>query len=177
MTPARPEAWLRGPVPGVTAQLQPAAHGLVQAMEDAERLAGELGGDALWTRPGGAASVGFHLRHMTGSLDRLMTYARGEALSDAQRQDLAAEAEPAPDAAAAELLGGLRAAVDRALDQLRSTAPETLDEPRAVGRAALPSTVRGLLFHAAEHTARHAGQISTTVRVLEGYGRPGAGPS
>jgi uncharacterized damage-inducible protein DinB len=30
----------------------------------------------------------------------------------------------------------------------------------------LPSTVLGLLFHAAEHTTRHAGQIATLVRVV-----------
>ena len=41
-------------------------------------------------------------------------------------------------------------------------------EARSVGRAQLPTTVIGLLFHAAEHTQRHAGQAVTTARVVAG---------
>jgi uncharacterized damage-inducible protein DinB len=167
-SPSRPEVWLRGPVPGVPTALQPVAHALLQAEEDAHRLTAELEADVLWTRPGGAASVGFHLRHMAGSLDRLLTYARDEPLSDAQRAALAEEKEDTREGETPELLERLRWTVDRALAQLRETDPERLDDPRAVGRAALPSSVRGLLHHAAEHTARHAGQISTTVRILDG---------
>jgi uncharacterized damage-inducible protein DinB len=167
-SPSRPEVWLRGPVPGVPAPLQPVAHALLQAVEDADRLTAELATDVLWTRPGGAASVGFHLRHMAGSLDRLMTYARDEPLTEAQRAVLSEEKEHTPEVGAAELLERLRSTVDRALEQLRSTDPETLDDSRLVGRAALPSSVRGLLHHAGEHTARHAGQISSTVRILGG---------
>ncbi len=163
-----PEAWLRGPVPGVSPALQPVAHALIQAVEDAERLAGSLDTATLWRMPGNAASIGFHLRHMANALDRLFTYARGEQLSEAQREALAAEKTPTPDVDAATLLAGLRRAVERAMDQLRATRDADLDAARAVGRAALPSTVRGLLHHAAEHTARHAGPVSTTVKVLAG---------
>jgi uncharacterized damage-inducible protein DinB len=166
--PSRPEAWLRGPVPGVPAQLQPVAHALVQAVEDAERFTEGLTRAELWTSLGGAATIGFHLRHMARSLDRLLTYARGEPLSEAQRSALAAEKERAPEADRDEVLGELRQVVDRALDQLRSTREEGLDEHRAVGRAGAPSSVRGLLHHAGEHTARHAGQVSTTVGILRG---------
>jgi uncharacterized damage-inducible protein DinB len=168
MSSTTPEAWLRGPVPGISPALQPAAHALIQALEDAERLAAPLDTATLWRSPGGAASIGFHLRHMANALDRLFTYARGEQLSEAQRAALAAEKTPTPDVDAATLLAGLRRAIERALDQLRATRDEELDDARAVGRARLPSTVRGLLHHAAEHTARHAGQVSTTVKVLEG---------
>ena len=173
----QPEVWLRGETAGVSAALQPVAHALLQAVEDAERLTADLDQDILWRRPGEAASIGFHLRHMTGSLDRLMTYARGEPLTKVQRAALAEEKGAAPEMAAEALLLHLRESVDRALDQLRSTPPETLDELRSVGRAGYPSTVRGLLHHAGEHTARHAGQISTTVRVLQGpqAGEPGTG--
>jgi uncharacterized damage-inducible protein DinB len=121
-----------------------------------------------WRSIGGAASVGFHLRHMTGSLDRLFTYARGEQLDDEQRAALAAEKEAAQDVAPATLVRDFHVAVDRAFAQLRDTSPDILDYARAVGRGGLPSTVRGLLYHAGEHTARHTGQISTTVRILEG---------
>ena len=85
----RPDAWLRGPVPGVPDELQPVAHALLQAREDIPRVADAVPRQALWHRPGGAASAGYHLRHLTGSLDRLVTYARGEPLSDTQRDALA----------------------------------------------------------------------------------------
>jgi hypothetical protein len=172
--PALPEVWLRGPVPGIVPALQPVAHALLQAQEDVERLALSLTREALWQMPGGAASVGFHLRHMAGSLDRLLTYARGEPLDDEQRAALDVEKAVTPDVDAAALVEEVRAAVGRAMEQLRRTPEAALDEPRAVGRAALPSTVRGLLAHAAEHTARHAGQISTTVRVVRGLASEGS---
>jgi uncharacterized damage-inducible protein DinB len=171
----RPEAWLRGPVAGVPVELQPVAHALIQAMEDVRALVEDLDREALWAGPGGAASVGFHLRHMAGSLDRLLTYARGEPLSEVQWAKLKAEKEPSADVEVEALLADLEYVVARALDQLRSTGQEELDASRAVGRAALPSSVRGLLHHAGEHTARHAGQVSTTVRVVRGLANPGPG--
>lgn len=161
------EAWLRGPVDGVPTPLQPVAHALVQAREEVEETMDGYPADRLWTRPAGVAAPGFHLRHLAGVLDRLHTYARGEALSDAQRAALAAEAEPGdetPDA----LVDAFRRQVDRALEQLRHTDPATLADPRGVGRQRLPSTVQGLLFHAAEHTQRHVGQLLVTVRVIRG---------
>ena len=133
-----------------------------------------LSADHLWVRPAGAPSVGFHVRHAAGSLDRLFTYARGEALSAVQHGFLANEAEPGaspPSAMAAMALAEeFERQVDRALAQLRGTAEATLLEPRGVGRLQLPSTVLGLLVHAAEHTQRHVGQIVTTARIVRGLG-------
>jgi catechol 2,3-dioxygenase-like lactoylglutathione lyase family enzyme len=57
--------------------------------------------------------------------------------------------------------------VERAVDYLRAMQPQTLNEPRAVGRRQLPSTVMGLLFHAAEHAQRHVGQMLVTARVQQ----------
>ena len=120
-------------------------------------------------RPKGAASIGFHARHAAGSLDRLFTYARGEPLSSAQLVALAAEANPdLTSNAAATLVVAFDAAVERALEQLRTTSETTLLDARGVGRAQLPSTVLGLLFHAAEHTQRHVGQLVTTAKLLLG---------
>ena len=73
-----PEPWLRGPIEGVPPLLMPAAHALLQAREDAAAIASSLTTEQLWMRPGGAASAGFHLRHLAGALGRLLTYARGE---------------------------------------------------------------------------------------------------
>jgi uncharacterized damage-inducible protein DinB len=165
-----PEVWLRGAVPDIPSLLQPVAHGLLQCREELHAYVGPLRPDELWARPSGAASIGFHVRHAAGSLDRLFTYARGEALSAEQLVVLATEGEPdlAPDAGRT-LLAVFDATVERALAQLRATDEATLLQPRGVGRAQLPSTTLGLLFHAAEHTQRHAGQVVTTARMLPAY--------
>ena len=170
--PTQPEAWLRGPLPGVEPLLMPAAHALVQAREDIERAAVGLTQEELWLRPGGAASAGFHLKHLAGSLDRLLTYARGERLSAEQRAALTEEGTPGEPAAA--LVDHATGAIERALEQLRATPVATLNESRPVGRAALPATVLGLLFHAAEHTSRHVGQLITTVKIVRGLGLGGS---
>jgi len=162
-----PEPWLRGPLPSIPATLQPAAHALVMAREDIERALSELTEEELWLRPGGVASLGFHVAHLTGSTDRLFTYARGEGLSSDQRSALEAEAvvdEIQP--AKANLLDAWREMIDRSLELLSMTPESTLTEERLVGRAQLPSTVLGLLFHAAEHASRHAGQIVTTAKLV-----------
>ncbi|HEY7790663.1 MAG TPA: DinB family protein [Vicinamibacterales bacterium] len=166
------EAWLSGPVEGVDPFLMPVAHSLAQVRQDAERLLPDLEQMDLWQHPGAAASPGFHLMHLAGSLDRLFTYARGETLSDAQKTALASE-KPKPAGGGADsdtarqLVQQLSAQIDRCLDQLRRTPRASLTDPREVGRAKLPSSVLGLLFHAAEHATRHAGQLSTTIKALK----------
>jgi hypothetical protein len=166
--PDLPEVWLRGPIPDIPALLQPVVHALLQAQEEVQRVVGPLSTDHLWIRPGGAACVGFHVRHAAGSLDRLFTYARAEELSEEQRAFLKMEAEPgSPPADAASFVAAFEAQVGRALEQLRGTRESTLLEARGVGRLQLPSTVLGLLFHAAEHTSRHVGQIVTTARIVQ----------
>lgn len=163
------EAWLRGPVAGIPPLLQPVAHALIQALSEVEKAVAEFPEELLWTRPAGVASVGFHLQHLSGVLDRLFTYARGEQLSAAQRHALEAEGSPVSGSAQIpNLLQALRDQVDRALDQLRTTDEASLLEPREVGRARAPATHLGLLFHAAEHTQRHLGQLLVTARVQQG---------
>jgi hypothetical protein len=163
----KPEVWLRGALPDVPPLLQPVAHALLQVVEDVERALDDLSPDQIWTRPGPAASAGFHARHLVGSLDRLLTYARGEALDAAQLAVLAAEGEPGnPPDGAATLVRHVRDAVERALEQVRATPVSSLGDSRHVGRARLPTTVIGLLVHAAEHSTRHAGQLVTTTLIV-----------
>jgi len=164
-TPSTPEFRLRGPVDGVHPALMPAAHALLQTLEDVERATADLTTEQWWLSPGGAASIGFHVLHLAGSTDRLLTYARGEMLSDAQKAAFRAESSPTT-VDTASLLADLRRSFDTAMAQLRATPPSSLHEARAVGRAALPTTVIGLLFHAAEHSQRHAGQIVTMAKVV-----------
>jgi uncharacterized damage-inducible protein DinB len=162
----RPEVWLRGPIRGVPPLLQPVAHALLQAREEVRELMAGYPPDLLWTRPGAVASVGFHLQHLAGVLDRLFTYARGEQLSERQRAELALEGDPGPvRPELEELLERFDRQVDGAIEQLRATREDSLTARREVGRARLPSTVLGLLVHAAEHTQRHVGQLLVTARV------------
>jgi hypothetical protein len=163
------EAWQRGPVPGFEPLLMPIVHALIQVREDLDRLVATVPAERVWQRPGDAASIGFHLRHTGGALDRLFTYARGEALSDAQRAVARAEGVPGePPATLAAIAADMNDIIERALDQLRTTPRESLLDDRKVGRAGLPSNVLGLLFHAAEHSTRHIGQAITTAKILGG---------
>jgi len=165
---ASPEVWLRGPVDGVDSYLLPAAHALLQAREDLPRAVEGLATEHLWVRPGGAASIGFHLRHIAGSTERLLAYARGQALTEEQKAAARAEQTSGTETEPAPLLRAAQAAIDAALAQMRETPRESLLDPRPVGRSALPSTVLGLLFHVAEHTQRHVGQLIATAKVLRG---------
>ncbi|OUJ71413.1 DinB family protein [Hymenobacter crusticola] len=169
MTSSDPrEVWLRGPLPDMPSLLQPVAHALLQAREELDKLLLDFPEDLLWERPAGVASVGFHLQHLTGVLDRLFTYARQEALSPAQLQALSVEGQcPQPPCHVADLVRAFDQQVDQALAELRATDETTLSEPRGVGRAQLPSTKLGLFVHAAEHTMRHLGQLLVTARVLQ----------
>jgi uncharacterized damage-inducible protein DinB len=163
------EAWLRGPVEGVPDLLQPVAHALLQARDEVNAIAGTISDEMLWARPAGVASAGFHLQHLSGVLDRLFTYARDEALTPEQLTALAAEGIPSARSPGVNALSlAFDAQVESALTQLRGTAVADLTSPRQVGRAGLPSTVIGLLVHAAEHTTRHMGQLLVTARVVSG---------
>ncbi len=158
-----PDVWLRGPVEGVDPFLVPAAQALLQVVEELPRRLEGLTIEQLWERPGGAASIGFHALHLAGALERLLTYARDEALSPEQQAAAVFEKQAAGLDAAA-LCARVEAAVSAALAQMRATPRERLLEPRAVGRLRLPSNVLGLISHAAEHASRHVGQIATTVK-------------
>lgn len=163
------EAWLDGPVPRVPPLLQPVAHTLLQVRREVQILVASLPDDALWSRPNGVASAGFHLQHLRGVVDRLFTYARGEPLSDMQREALRIEGtDPSGTRTAASLSDDFGSQVDAALAQLAATDESSLLDFRGVGRAQLPSTVLGLLVHAAEHCSRHLGQLLVTVRVVVG---------
>ncbi|HTI06542.1 MAG TPA: DinB family protein [Gemmatimonadales bacterium] len=168
-SPSTPQPpWLRGPIAGIPALLQPVAHALVDADEDTRKALAGLTAEQLNRRPGSAASAAYHVKHAMGSLDRLYTYARGETLSAEQTAALVAERTMhertfEPRGLAAEF----SAAIERAHEQLRATKESELLTVRLVGRAKLPSNTIGLLVHAAEHTARHVGQLVTTAKVVQ----------
>jgi uncharacterized damage-inducible protein DinB len=163
-----PEVWLRGPVDGIQPLLQPAAHTLLQVGEDVMPIVEHLTPDQLWARPGGAASIGFHLAHLPGSLNRLLTYSRGDSLTQDQLATLASERTVDDDRPGLpRLTARFSKELNAAIAYLRVVPADSLLLPREVGRKRLPSTTLGLIFHAAEHSARHAGQIVTLTRVLQ----------
>lgn len=159
------EYWMSGPVDNIPALLQPVAHALLQANREVNTMMQDLPEAKLWETPKDSASPGFHLQHMSGVIDRLFTYARAELLSQEQYNQLAEEGKPL--AGSAELLERFNQQLQKALQQLSQTDPDTLTAFRGVGRKQLPATVIGLLFHAAEHTMRHTGQLLVTVNVLK----------
>ncbi|CAN5234655.1 hypothetical protein BH09BAC6_BH09BAC6_33080 [soil metagenome] len=160
------EVWLRGPLDDVPVLVQPVAHALLQAREELNTLMKEFPDALLWEKPAGLASPGFHLKHLSGVLDRLFTYARGEQLNQQQSDELAAEGDLFENAQTAHLVEIFNRRVDAALTELRKTNAAALTERRGVGRAQLPSTVIGLFMHSAEHTMRHLGQLLVTVKIL-----------
>ncbi len=168
------EPWLRGPISGVHPLLAPTLHAYRQAIEDVARWTEGLDTNQIWARPEELAPVGFHLRHIAGSVDRLTTYLRGEQLTAQQMETMRQEMNP--DAGRAELLRGVSQALAASEEVIRSLQPSSLVEPRSVGRKRLPTTVIGLVVHLAEHTQRHVGELIITAKlskkIVTGSTRP-----
>lgn len=162
----QPEVWLRGPLVDIPALLQPVAHAIIQTQEEIHELMDDFPNVLLWVKPAGLASPGFHLQHIPGVLDRMTTYAKGEALSHQQFDYLKKEGLEEKSLTVAFLLENLDRRIADFLTFVATIDPSTLTDSRGVGRAQLPSTVGGLVFHAAEHTQRHFGQLLVTARIL-----------
>ena len=166
---ARTEWWQRGPIENVPSVLQPVAHILLQVRESVGEMADGLT-EAEWNRrPEGVASAAFHIRHIAGVIDRLFTYARGEALSAEQLAAIPLEGSPLSAEDVPGALEILSTRIDAALAELKTVDVDTLGDYRGVGRAQLPSTVIGCLVHGAEHAMRHVGQLSVTVRIARSH--------
>jgi uncharacterized damage-inducible protein DinB len=159
----QPEPWMRGPIDGVPTLLAPLLYSFQQAREDLARFTEGLTAEQLWATPHGFGSVGFHLRHIAGSTDRLMTYLEGRQLSEAQMDLLKREHDPG--ASLEELLDSMNTVFERAEAVLRSLDVSVLEDVREIGRKKLPTTVIGLLTHIAEHTQRHVGQAISAVKL------------
>lgn len=161
------EPWLSGTHTELPAVLRAVVHALELAREDIEHWCAPLSDEALNARLGPGddplAPVAFHLRHIVRSLDRLLTYAEGDQLNAAQLAALKTELDPG--ATHAELFSEFRKGIDDAIRRVHAFVGADLENPRAVGRKALPTTVGGLLVHSADHTQRHTGQAVTTAKL------------
>lgn len=162
-SPSKEEPWLRGPLPGVHPLVAPTLHAFKQASEDIIRWTEGLTTSQIWAQPHGLAPVGFHLRHIAGSVDRLTTYLGNEQLSLEQFEALRHEMDPGQEPT--ELLRSLADALAKSAERIRSLNPSELTDARTVGRKELPTTVIGLVVHLAEHTQRHVGELIITAKL------------
>ncbi|HSU32310.1 MAG TPA: DinB family protein [Bryobacteraceae bacterium] len=165
MTEKLPEPWLRGALSDVHPLIMPVLFSFQQVREDIRTYTGDLTDEQVWRQLDGLPPLGFHLRHIAGSVDRLVTYLSGEQLSEQQLLFLRQEATAG--ATLQELLRAVDASLDVAEARVRNINPQTVYDARSVGRRKLPTTVVGLLIHLAEHTQRHLGQAITTAKFLK----------
>ena len=161
---SQPEPWLRGTLPGVPAIPRAVLHALLLAEENVTRFLPLLTDAEIHAQPFGLTPFAFHVRHITHSLDRLLTYAEGSPLNVIQRAALGVELEPGITGEA--LLSEFRSAVREAEGRICALPLTEMEEPRFVGAKQLPTTLGGLLVHLADHTQRHAGQAVTTAKLL-----------
>jgi hypothetical protein len=158
------EPWLRGTHGEMDAVTRQVIHTLELAAEDLDRWCAGLTDEEMNARPFGLPPAAFHLRHIARSLGRLLSYAEGTQLDATQKAALRTELDG--EATSAGVMTEFDGALHGAMERVRAFSPEQYNSPRGVGRAALPSTVGGLLVHCAEHTQRHVGQAITTAKLL-----------
>jgi uncharacterized damage-inducible protein DinB len=165
VTEKLPEPWLRGALRDVHPLIMPVLFSFQQVREDIRTYTNDLTDEQVWRQAGGLPPLGFHLQHIAGSVDRLVTYLSGEQLSEEQLFFL--RQETSAGASLQQLLRAIDASLDMAEARVRSINPQTVYDARFVGRRKLPTTVVGLLVHLAEHTQRHLGQAITTAKLLK----------
>jgi uncharacterized damage-inducible protein DinB len=159
-----PEPWVRGTLTETPAVSRGVLHALELAREDTRKWCGGLSDSQLHARPASLPSVAFHLRHIAGSIDRLLTYVEGRALSEEQLQSL--KTETRSDGSALELLAELESAIAQGSMRVRALGFVDHEVSRTVGKKQLPTTLGGLLVHIADHTQRHVGQAITTAKLV-----------
>jgi hypothetical protein len=163
----RVEPWLRATRAETPAVVRAVLHAIDLAIENIEEATEGLTIAQIDARPFGVASIGFHLRHLTGALDRSLTYASGSGLSEEQFSALAQE-KTGQGESRDLLLNRLRASASRAEERLLKLVGADFEAPCAIGRKKLPTTLGGIIVHIADHTQRHVGQMVTTAKILRG---------
>lgn len=162
------EPWLSGAHSAIHPFLRPLLFSLEQAQQDLRHWTLGFSAEQVWAMPLGLAPLGFQLRHITGSVDRLFTYVEGEQLNETQMTAL--RSEMSPGASLIELLAEMDLVFERVAQKVELLDPATMADNRGVGRKQLPTTVIGLLVHIAEHTQRHVGQAILTAKALTAIG-------
>ena len=160
-----PEPWMRGPLDGVSPLIAPVLYSFQQANEDLVKYTANMRPAQVWARPHGLAPLGFHLRHIAGSVSRLTMYLQNLPLTPQQFEAL--HAEMTPGAGVEELLNAMVQSFDQATAIITGIDQAELCGTRGVGRERLPTTVIGLLVHIAEHTQRHVGQAISAAKLVQ----------
>lgn len=167
-TPSSPalyvEPWLRGTHTEVPAVGRAVLHALELALDDIRKWTEGLTDAEVQAQPLGLSAIGFHLRHIARSTDRILTYAEGGQLTAEQLASM--KAEQAGTETLAQLLQEVEASFANAAERVRALAGADFDTPRGVGRKQLPTSIGGALIHVADHTQRHTGQVVTTAKVV-----------
>jgi uncharacterized damage-inducible protein DinB len=159
------EPWMSGTHADVPAVARAILHALDLALDDLTKWTQGLTEAEVHAKPLGLPSLGFHLRHIARSTDRLLSYAEGNQLSTEQLAAL--KAEQSGEETLAELLAEVEASFSNAAQRVRVLATADFNAFRGVGRKQLPTTIGGALIHVADHTQRHVGQVVTTAKVLK----------
>lgn len=162
------EPWLRGTHNDVPAAGRAVLHALELALDDLRKWTAGLTDAEIHAQPLGLPSIAFLLRHIAGSVDRILAYSEGSQLSDAQLATLKSEkGGEGKQETLVELLAAVETTFTHAADRIHALAAADLNTPRAVGRKQLPTSLGGALIHVADHTQRHVGQVVTTGKVIK----------
>jgi len=160
----RVEPWMSGTLSDLHPVMAAVLYSFQHARADLEAWTKDLTTEDLSRSLLGLAPVCFHIRHICGSIDRLLTYARGEQLSAAQLSALRDEAGTGMSRDA--LLKALDDEFERAGATVRGLDPASLGDTRDIGRKRIPVPLATLLVHIAEHTQRHVGEAIVTAKAV-----------
>jgi len=158
------EPWLRGTHAEVPAVGRAVLHALELGLDDLTKWTEGLTDVEVHSQPLGLPSLAFHLRHIAGSVDRILSYAEGNQLTAEQLAVL--KSEQVGEEALTELLAAVEGSFSNAAERVRVLATADFNTFRGVGRKQLPTSIGGALIHVADHTQRHVGQSVTTAKVL-----------
>lgn len=158
------EAWLEERSLHSDPLLQLVLCTLEQTRRELDPLFTAAGEEQLWATPGGVTPIGFHVRHIGESIDRLLTYAEEGSLTDDQLGTL--EQELSHELGARQLRTVLFGRLLDAERRLRLLDPAHFSQTRYIGRKRIAVPLGTLIGHLAEHTQRHLGQIRTTAKLL-----------
>ena len=158
------EPWMSGRLSGLHPVMAALLYSFQHARADLETWTKDLSTTDLSRSVLGLAPLSFHIRHIAGSVDRLLTYARGEQLSAEQLSALRDESGSGMSREA--LMRTLDDVLDRAGVTVRGLDPRSLADLREIGRKRIPVPLGTLLVHIAEHTQRHVGEAIITAQAV-----------
>lgn len=160
------EPWLTGTLRDLPPVIAALLYSFQQAREDLDKYTSGLTDGQIWHRDGDIGSVGFHVRHIAGSVERLVKYASGQPLSEEQMQALRDESNDLGPTRE-ELFKLLNDKLAQAEETIRSIDPATLADIREIGRKRTPVPLGVILVHISEHTQRHVGAAIVTAKLAK----------